>query len=116
MVTLLSYRSSLQGNHVCVDRLECELVVTQTTDPDGVIRLSLAGQPRPGRVAVVDGHLATILGDDEVQAEARDASIHQQFFAAGDGLRGVSGDLDQDTPTAFDYWVIISVIAHHPAM
>ena len=61
----------------------------------------------------MDGHLTMILGDDEVQAEARDASIHQQFFAAVDGLRGVTGDLDHDTRAAFDERVIISGIAQH---
>src|SRR6266581_4201286 len=63
------------GQHVLVHGVEAEFVVGQTVDRDAVRRPGLPRLPGSVRISNVHRDLASILGDDQIQLQARDPPV-----------------------------------------
>jgi hypothetical protein len=57
--------------------------------------------------------LASVLGDDQVQEQARDTALDRQLFASVGSLGPLTGDLNDDARAAFDERVIVSRVTQH---
>src|SRR5712691_3406657 len=101
------------GQHVLVHGVEAEFVVGQTVDRDAVRRPGLPRLPGSVRISNMHRDLASILGDNEIRLQARDAAVDRQLLAVVDGLGALTGDLDHHAWTAFDERIVVGGIAQH---
>jgi hypothetical protein len=70
------------GQQVLAHGIQAEFVVAQTGDRDILGRPGLVRQPGSVRISKMHRGVAPIVGRDQIQLQARDAAVDQQFFAA----------------------------------
>ena len=72
----------------------------QAPDGNSVQTLRQARLPRAGCVSEMHGDLASVLGDAQIQQQAGDTAVDQQFFATVDGFGRLARDLNDEAREA----------------